>query len=145
MAGFKKVYIFGGSGGFMGADGVNPIAMQIWVGVSDGKWFEAHYFDKSIKPISGIKSMIPKKSDEYFNLLESTIIFAPIFYEKCKTLAIVKSHFKRLSKKRIIMNTDEPEVWDDMTNEAQPIFDKLNIFQANIIGIDDNKNIKEDY
>ena len=45
MAGFSKIYIIGGSGGFLGSDGVNPIIVQILVGRSDGEWLEVNYFD----------------------------------------------------------------------------------------------------
>ena len=54
MAGFDRIYVFGGLGGFQGADGVNPIAMQIWIGWGDRKWLEAHYFVDDLKPIAGI-------------------------------------------------------------------------------------------
>jgi len=145
MAGYKRMYIFGGSGGFMGADGVNPVSMQIWVGVSDGKWLEAHYFKNEFKPIAGIKTIVPKKPDEYSNLLEATILFAPLFFEKCSMLKKVRSYFEKLGKKQLFMHKDEPEFWGQMLKEAEPIFKKLNIYQADIMDIDKIKNIKGDY
>ena len=145
MAGYKRMYVFGGSGGFMGADGVNPVTMQIWVGVSDGKWLEAHYFKKDIEPIAGIKTVIPKKPDEYSNLLEATILFAPLFFEKCSMLKTVRSHFDKLNKKKIFMTKDEPEIWKQMLIEAEPIFTKLNIYQADILEINKIKNINDNY
>ena len=42
MAGFNKVYYVGGLGGFMGADGINPICFEIWVGDADRQWLEVH-------------------------------------------------------------------------------------------------------
>jgi len=29
MAGYERIYLFGGVGGYMGADGMSPIAMQM--------------------------------------------------------------------------------------------------------------------
>ena len=43
MAGYSRIYCIGGLGGFGGADGINPILLQIWVGDASRQWFEAHY------------------------------------------------------------------------------------------------------
>lgn len=48
MAGYSKLYVVGGLGGFMGADGVNPIDFLVLVGDADRQWFEPHYFDRSL-------------------------------------------------------------------------------------------------
>ena len=47
MAGFSKIYCIGGEGGFLGSDGINPIALQIWQGEGNRMWFEVHYFDRA--------------------------------------------------------------------------------------------------
>ena len=47
MAGFYKIYMVGGSGGFLGADGINPIGLQILVGTADREWLEPKYFLRS--------------------------------------------------------------------------------------------------
>ena len=41
MAGYCTIYCIGGLGGFEGADGINPIQMQIWVGISNRLWLAA--------------------------------------------------------------------------------------------------------
>ena len=94
MAGYKRIYIFGGQGGFQGVDGVNPLIMQIWVGVSDGKWFEAHYFDKQLKPISNVRKLYPSKSNESKALLEACIIFAPRFFNEIENIKMVPHTLK---------------------------------------------------
>ena len=133
MAGFDRIYVFGGLGGFQGADGVNPIAMQIWIGWGDRKWLEAHYFVDDLKPIAGIKSIVPKKPDEELNLLEATIIFAPTFFiDECDLMDKTINHFEALDKNRIDLYDDAPEFWDDMVEQAHPIFKKLNIFQSDL-------------
>ena len=44
MAVYSRLYCIGGLGGLAGADGLNPISLQIWVGDASRQWFEAHYF-----------------------------------------------------------------------------------------------------
>jgi hypothetical protein len=46
MAGYSKLYCVGGLGGYLGADGINPILFQILIGNADRQWLEVHYFDK---------------------------------------------------------------------------------------------------
>ena len=51
MAGFFRLYVVGGLGGFMGADGVNPIEFMILAGHSSRQWLEPHYFNASPREI----------------------------------------------------------------------------------------------
>lgn len=46
MAGYSKIYCIGGEGGFLGADGMNPIDFQILVGDADRQWLEVRYFNR---------------------------------------------------------------------------------------------------
>ena len=102
MAGYERIYLFGGVGGYMGTDGINPIAMQIWVKWGSRKMLEAQYFVDSFQPIAGIKSFLPKKNDEELNLLEATILFAPQFYiTKCDLMEITMRYFRALGKTKI--------------------------------------------
>ncbi len=43
MAGFSKIYAIGGQGGYMGADGVNPMEMPLMVGDASRQWLEQRY------------------------------------------------------------------------------------------------------
>ena len=52
MAGYSKIYCVGGEGGFLGADGMNPIDFQILIGDGDRQWLEVRYFNRDIKPKS---------------------------------------------------------------------------------------------
>ena len=70
MAGFSKIYIIGGSGGFLGSDGVNPIIVQILVGRSDGEWLEVNYLDSKYDSLCGIKKIIPRKPVDDDTILE---------------------------------------------------------------------------
>ena len=133
MAGYVRIYLFGGVGGDLGAEGMNPIAMQIWVGWSDRKWLEAHYFVDDLEAIGGIKAIIPKQHDEELNLLESSIIFGPQFYTmKCDLMEITMKYFSALNKTKIDLAEDAPEFWDDVVKQARPVFNTLNVFQADL-------------
>ena len=81
MAGYNKIYLIGGEGGFKGSDGINPILFQILVGDADRQWLEVHYFDQNIKPL--VKSIIPEKPD--VGLLDACIAFYPDFFKDTKT------------------------------------------------------------
>jgi len=139
MAGYERIYLFGGLGGYLGADGMNPIAMQIWVGWSDRKWLEAHYFVDDLEAIGGIKAIIPKQHDEELNLLEASIIFGPQFYTmKCDLMEITMKYFSALNKTKIDLAEDAPEFWDDVVKQARPVFNTLNLFQADLKEISPN-------
>ena len=64
MADFSELYVIGSQGGFMGADGVNPIEFLVLVGDASRQWLEPHYFDKSINPIGKLRSIIPAGPDQ---------------------------------------------------------------------------------
>ena len=63
LAGFSKLYVIGGLGGFQGADGVYPIRLQIWLGEGDRQWLEPHYVDASIRPLGSVRTIIPDGPD----------------------------------------------------------------------------------
>lgn len=63
MAGYSKLYVVGGLGGFMGADGVNPIEFLVLIGDADRQWLEPHYFDVSIRPIGRLRVIVPAGPD----------------------------------------------------------------------------------
>jgi hypothetical protein len=131
LAGFSKLYVIGELGGFQGADGVNPIFMQIWVGDADRQWLEPHYFDSSIKPLGAIKIIVPEGPDDPHSLLDACIAFFPKHFEQCPSLgeaALLLEGATRLDfaldKKNI------PVIWPKLREEAKPYFKRLHIFEA---------------
>ena len=133
MAGFYKIYMVGGSGGFLGTDGINPIALQILIGTSSREWLEPNYFDKELSSISGITHMVPKGPTDNENIIDGLIIFAPQLFEKsCDLLKDAYIHFDKLGKKRIDMSEDQPAFWNDLVCEAKPTFENLKLYRANI-------------
>ena len=95
MAGYSKIYCLGEEGGFMGADGINPIQLQIWVGDANRQWLEAHYFDEKIKPIGNVTRIFPKLPDDPNSLLDACIAFFPDHFRECPTLAKVEESLEK--------------------------------------------------
>ncbi len=131
MAGFSKIYFIGGLGGFQGADGVNPILMQIWVGDGNRQWLQPHYIDRSIKPIGSLTTLIPDGPDSPTSLLDACIAFYPKAFEACSSLGeatLLLADATHLDFDQDPLNV--PVVWRSLREEAQPHFARLNVFEA---------------
>jgi len=92
MAGISNIYCIGGQGGFMGADGMNPIVAQIWQGYADRMWLEARYFDNRYGPIGRVKTVIPPGPDDPNMLIDAAIIFFPDFCKDCASFPELVEH-----------------------------------------------------
>ena len=132
MAGYSKIYCVGEPGGFMGADGINPILFQILVGDADRQWYEVHYFDTHIKPIGKIEAMIPESPDSINSILDACLIFFPEFFESCKILSSLKSELSKCTRIDFNLKSNVPENWQALRNEAQDKFKELAIFEADL-------------
>jgi hypothetical protein len=133
MAGFSRLYCIGGLGGFMGADGINPITLQILVGDADRQWLEPHYFDKSIKPIGKIRAIVPEGPEHSNMLIDACIAFAPTYFNKCPTLSTIEQQLKGFTRLDFNIGLDKiPNEWADLRKEAEPFFRSLNIFEAEL-------------
>jgi hypothetical protein len=131
VAGFSKLCLIGRLGGFQGADGVNPVQLQIWVGDADRQWLEPHYFDLSIKPLGAIRSIVPENPDDPVALLDACLVFFPNHFERCPSLPEAARSLEGLTclefdqgKKAV------PAVWPKLREEARPYFRRLHIFEA---------------
>ena len=119
MAGYSTLYCIGGLGGFMGADGINPIQMQIWVGNSDRQWLEAYYFDSNIRPIGKIKVIVPEGPNHPNALLDACLAFYPSAFAQCASMAAIQS--KLAQAERLDFDTARNEIpreWYQLRSEA---------------------------
>ena len=132
MSGINKVYYVGGLGGFMGADGINPICFEIWVGDADRQWLEVHYVKEGIKPLGKMKSFVPKGPDHPNSLLDACVAFFPEHFGSCPTLAKVRDEIKDTKWIDFSENIDVPPSWSKLREEARPLFKKLHIFKADL-------------
>ncbi len=131
MAGFSKLYVIGGLGGIQGADGVNPIQMQIWVGDADRQWLEPHYVDRSIKPLGAIRAIVPEKPDDPVVLLDACLVFFPKHFERCPSLAEAAGSLEGMTRLDFDQEKEAiPAIWPTLREEARPYFKRLHIFEA---------------
>ena len=136
MAGYSRLYVIGGAGGALGADGANPIDFLILVGDADRQWLEPHYFDKSIEPMGRVRIIVPAEPNQADSLLDACIAFSPRRFDECPSLAEVESalqDFERLdfhlSPKRI------PAGWAGLREEARSVFARMGVWRADFVPI----------
>ena len=125
MAGINRIYYVGGLGGFMGADGINPICFEIWVGDADRQWLEVHYVKEGIKPLGKMKSFVPKGPDHPNSLLDACVAFFPEHFGSCPTLAKVRDEIKDTKWIDFSENIDVPPSWSKLREETPQLFKKL--------------------
>ena len=131
MAGISKIYCIGGEGGFLGEDGANPIALQIWVGDADRQWLEVRYFDRRIKPIGNVTVIVPNGPDDPNSLIDACIAFLPDYFSGCEHLPKVREGLTGAN--RIDFDVDgEPNGWGALRREARGAFRKLKIWEAEL-------------
>lgn len=141
MAGYSKMYVVGGQGGFMGADGVNPIEFIVLVGDSDRQWLEPHYFDTTIKPIGRLRVIVPSKPNHIDALLDACIAFCPRQFLSCPTLTQVESALIKVTRLDFHARPQEiPTSWTTLREEARPIFDSMSIWQADLVPLKRSNN-----
>ena len=134
MAGFSRLYIIGGQGGFMGADGVNPIEAMVLIGDADRQWLEARYFDTSITPIGAVRVIVPAGPDAPDSLLDACIAFFPRYFKSCRSLAEVESALEGVERLDFDARPqDIPPAWAKLREEARPAFAQMGIWKADLV------------
>jgi len=137
MAGFSRIYVIGGRGGFEGADGVNPVLLQVLLGHADRQWLEPHYFDPSIRPLGRLSTIVPEKPDAPDALLDACVAFFPRHFARCPTLPEVE--LALADCERLDFNAGShsiPKAWSRLREEARPMFRELNIWQADLVPLE---------
>jgi hypothetical protein len=139
MAGFSTLYVIGGQGGFIGADGVNPIEMMIMVGEGSRQWLEAHYLDKSLKPIGSVRRIVPEGPDHPNALLDACIAFCPHHFRNCPSYPAVEAALKGAEFLDFDANPKGiPAAWPSLREEARPVFKKIGIWRADLVPLNDS-------
>ena len=138
MAGFFKIYVIGGPGGFRGSDGVNPIYFQILVGTSSRQWWEPHYFMEEIKPMGKLQVIVPAGPDDPDSLLDACVAFFPEWFESCPSLA--KAIEQCGGKERMDFDADGiPDIWRTLREEARERFEELPVWEAELADLHPQK------
>ncbi|MDE2058337.1 MAG: hypothetical protein KGL31_11830 [candidate division NC10 bacterium] len=134
MAGYSKLYVIGAPGGFMGADGLNPIEFLVLVGNADRQWLEPHYFDRSIRPIGRVRVIVPPEPSHPDSLLDACIAFCPRRFRSCPSLAEVESELRETDRLDFDARAQEiPAAWVRLREEARPLFAAMNIWRADLV------------
>ena len=142
MAGISKIYCIGGEGGFLDADGMNPIDFQILVGDADRQWLEVRYFNRDIRPIGKVRVIIPKGPDHPDALIDACLAFFPEYFESCPSLVQVVEALGNVP--RIDFHLDgEPSGWSQLREEARPLFKYLVIYKAELNKMNGIKQLME--
>lgn len=137
VAGYSKIYVIGGQGGFMGADGVNPIEFLVLVGDADRQWLEPKYFDRSIKPIGKLRVIVPAKPDHLDSLLDACIAFCPRRFSGCPSFAEVNSALRDAQRLDFDARPQEiPTAWVKLREEARLMFADTGIWRADLVPIE---------
>jgi len=133
MAGFSKIFVIGGRGGFAGFDGVDPIELIILVGNSDRQWLEPHYFDRTVVPIGQIRTIIPAAPNDAAALLDACLAFCPHHFSACASMASVRAALKGSERLDFHLGAEAiPSEWASLREEARPLFESLGIWQADL-------------
>jgi hypothetical protein len=136
MAGFGKLYVIGDGGGFMGQDGVNPIALQILVGDSDRQWLQPHYFDASIRPLGKLDVIIPAGPYHPDTLIDACIAFFPDPFRECPSFAAVERQVGDTERLDFDLEPDAiPADWAKLREEARPILPTIGIWEAELVPV----------
>jgi hypothetical protein len=134
MAGFYTIYVIGGLGGFQGSDGVNPIALQIWVEDADRQCLKPHYVNPSIRPLGNIDRIVPEAPNHPDALLDACIAFFPKHFRQCPSFAAVARKIESTTRLDFHAGADKiPAEWVQLRKEARPYFRELNIFEAKLV------------
>ena len=137
MAGFSKIYLVGREGGFQGADGINDVALQIWVGDASRQWLEPHYFNAKPQSLSKVTRLVPAGPDHPDSLIDACIAFYPQHFRSCPSLAeaaLVLNDTDCLDFD--LGTTNVPVIWKQLREEARPLFKQLCVMQARLERVD---------
>ena len=132
MAGYSKIYCVGGLGGFRGADGINPIVLQILVGDADRQWLEAHYLNPSIRPLGSLRITIPKRPNDPNALIDACIAFLPQHFANCPSFKSVARKLKNSERLDFDRGENVPVEWPALRSEALDAFRQLHILEADL-------------
>ena len=132
MAGYSRIYVIGGEGGFLGSDGVYPIALEIRVGEGNRRWLEVKYFEAAIKPFGDIQTIVPNGPDSPDALIDACLAFWPEHFADCPAFPSVKASVAGMTGLDFTDPKSIPTEWSALREQARPYFDQLNIWVADL-------------
>lgn len=138
MAGYSRAYFIGGQGGYMGADGVNPLVLEILEGHSDRQWFEAVYVAQGVAPLGSIRVVVPRGPEDPDALLDACLAFFPEHFDTCATMKAVRSEIGSVQRLDFAAPDDGiPASWAPLREEARSLYHMLSIWVADLRPLQD--------
>jgi hypothetical protein len=133
MAGFEKLYVIGGGGGYQDGDGVNPMETLVLVGNSDRDWLEPRYLQGPSQPLGKLERVILQGPNHPDALLDACLAFRPDLFPGCPSLRAVESQLKDAD--RLDLQLDPAAIrnaWAKLRDEARETYESLKIWQAEL-------------
>ena len=131
MAGFYKIYVVGGAGGFMGEDGVNPIDYIILEGGAHRMWFEARRF-RPVSRVGNVRTVVPAGPHDPNALIDAVLAFDLGRFAECPSFATVRGELQDMDHLDFDRGIDIPAAWPALREEARPIFVRMGIWEAEL-------------
>lgn len=132
VAGFTRLYVIGGPGGFAGSDGVNPIETLILVGEADRTWLEGRYFVSGRGPIGQVKTMVPAEPGALDALLDACLVFHPDPFRECPSFETVIDQIGTTDHLDFHLWSAIPTAWPALREQARPIARQLHVWRADL-------------
>ena len=134
MAGITMVYFLGGAGGYLSADGINPVEGMILVGDGNRRWYECRYLDSPGKSLGKIKSMVPAHWDNPDNLLDALIVFFPRYFEACPAFPSVAESLAECTMLDFDAAPPADSVsWEMLREQARKVLPTIIIWKADLV------------
>tara|TARA_B100001559_G_C16465782_1_gene606450 strand:+ start:410 stop:781 length:372 start_codon:yes stop_codon:yes gene_type:complete len=112
--------------------------MEVLVGDGNRQWLEPRYHTK-FKPIANISKIVPEEPYQNKNLLLAAIIFSPIRFRACRSLKeLIHLLDSNIQNSFLDVDRSREKYWyrsgvlQDVMSQAEPIYNQLNIFEANL-------------
>ena len=92
-----------------------------------------------MRPMAGLQTMVPAGPDDPLALLDAAIVFASPLFERCPSFNTVALQLEGVGKLDFDLGQSAPIEWAQLRREALPIFQRLNVFEADLRIVDIGK------
>jgi len=128
------MFLIGEPGGYLGADGVNPVRLGILVGDADRRWYEPWYRDQRHRPLGSVRTVVPQGPNDPDGLLDACLAFFPEPFRSCPSFSEVEASLRGVSHVDFDQPwKNHPASWARLREEARAVFAGLSIWKADFV------------